>query len=140
MVPLITLSTPAPKLLSALDEQSLLALVGHEIRHKAQTLSSVPNAINRTLYYNVAQQAQFMGLDVASDCKKAGMSESDIDKALPSDSGALARSLVPELAATHSSELFASKGRDIAKWMREPLEMLQISRKAGQTKKNAAKI
>jgi hypothetical protein len=110
------------------NEEELLAVIGHELEHKAQAMSHVSNGVNESRYYDVLQAADYMGIPVVDDCVKGGLNVGEIINALPSDETVTD----PDNQITHTiptARAQATLLKDAEKWYNHPRKMWDISRK-----------
>jgi hypothetical protein len=94
-----------------LDRKEILALLVHEIRHKAESLSPVQNHSRTFLArYSTTKHLQALHSTVTEDCTQAGLTDEEIQKLLPNDR---------EIFET--TKLYQIN--DFQEWEQHPLEM-----------------
>lgn len=104
------------------------AVIAHELRHKAQTASHVPNTANRNFTYDPTRVASYEGIDLAKDCKT--LTPQELQQALPS------ASLFPsELSFRGTAgvweEFSGSKMVDVVRDLSDPIETIRLHQKLG---------
>lgn len=122
----------------ALREDERDAIIAHEVRHRVQALSKVPNTLNTAFYYSPAHHAKAMGINLAESCK--GISREDMAYALPYIHDSHFPRLAASLAPDPMVQMTFLRGAELAQWIKHPLGMLAVDGKIADKPACAADI